>query len=162
MLTIRLRKTETGEERDYTDEYGSREQWEKSGGYIWMEGNFSCDCNRELFFCRAGDEDEPDPITAQCGDTRYRLVWVKDEGGEILYYAGKEAEAGRVPCPACGGRGRTQRMMVGGIALGSDTPNAHEVGGGPCPTCYGTGTISERNQGDTGTPIPNPGEGVDA
>ena len=45
--------------------------WDVAADYLWTEGNFACDCNRELQFCRvAGTE----PTSLQCGDTRYELV----------------------------------------------------------------------------------------
>lgn len=42
-------------------------------GFAWTEGNYGCDCNRELFFCRAADEDEPDE--PECGDAvRFKML----------------------------------------------------------------------------------------
>lgn len=56
---------------------------DNDGLFIWEEGNFSCDCNRELFFRRAGERPEID--NPECGDTRYRIQ-IKDAAtGEVLY-----------------------------------------------------------------------------
>jgi hypothetical protein len=37
--------------------------------YVWIEGNYACDCNRRLFMARALGEPEPDHETLKCGDT---------------------------------------------------------------------------------------------
>lgn len=50
--------------------------------YNWREGNWGCDCNRYLFFCRAiGEEEEDDH---PCGDHRYAAK-VVSLTGEILF-----------------------------------------------------------------------------
>lgn len=51
--------------------------------YWWKEGNASCDCNRELFFVRARNEDDPDE--AECGDGRFSVRLSDADTGEILY-----------------------------------------------------------------------------
>lgn len=43
--------------------------------YMWTEGNYSCDCNRAIFF---GDCDcEEDPCPHVCGETAYsaKVEW---------------------------------------------------------------------------------------
>lgn len=63
------------------------ELWDYYGDFIWSDGNFACDCNRYLFFCRAAgepeDDDEEGPEHA-CGDERYS-VRLTDEAGNVLY-----------------------------------------------------------------------------
>jgi hypothetical protein len=59
------------------------EDFEWLGEYIWAEGNFSCDCNRGLFFDRAGG-DEPEWAAHDCGETGYSIR-ICDEDGNILY-----------------------------------------------------------------------------
>jgi hypothetical protein len=57
---------------------------EESFFFLWTEGNYSCDCNRDLFFHRVSQPDyyEDHP----CGDSEYRLNWVRDlSTGEVLY-----------------------------------------------------------------------------
>jgi hypothetical protein len=44
------------------------------GDYIWAMGNYSCDCNRAIFF---GDECE------ECGDGKFSIRIVSD--GELVY-----------------------------------------------------------------------------
>ncbi len=49
--------------------------------YLWEEGNYSCDCNRELFYCRAiGVKKDLDSV--ECGHGRYR-IWVVENGEKI-------------------------------------------------------------------------------
>lgn len=75
---VRIRKNSTGEERDYefpklTWEFPS----ENGSGsmFIWTEGNFSCDCNRYLFFERAGGNPaDPDETEDRCGDDAYTVL----------------------------------------------------------------------------------------
>lgn len=62
--------------------------------YIWSEGNYSCDCNRSLFFQRASGKDEmavlksdsndPDYSDCNVGSNRF-LIKVMDEQGTVLY-----------------------------------------------------------------------------
>jgi hypothetical protein len=57
----------TGETRIYEDEYEYSE-------FMWTEGNYSCDCNRHLFFERAiGNEPEED---MPCGNTLYKAIYL--------------------------------------------------------------------------------------
>ena len=51
--------------------------------FIWEEGNFSCDCNRELFFLRAGQEPEHDEV--ECGADRYAVELVNPKDGRVFY-----------------------------------------------------------------------------
>lgn len=53
--------------------------------YIWLDGNFSCDCNRRLFFLRAGGSDMA-PMDSRCGDCEYDVdKIVRVDNGELLY-----------------------------------------------------------------------------
>lgn len=55
-------KNETGEARTYATEFSD----DRGVVYMFQDGNYSCDCNRHLFWHRAnGDEPEDD---APCGD----------------------------------------------------------------------------------------------
>ena len=82
---VLIRKNSTGEIRRYRMEDCA---WEKdsqeSGGtmWVWMEGNFSCDCNRELFFMRAAGEEDPE--NHDCGDSRFDLMeFILPDGSHI-------------------------------------------------------------------------------
>src|SRR4051812_5803648 len=61
MFKILLRNNDTGEERLYVDDG----DWTETTEFTWVEGNYSCDCNRSLFFARAAGE--PDDVSAPCG-----------------------------------------------------------------------------------------------
>ena len=52
--------------------------------YIWSEGNYSCDCNRELFFARGRGEPEPANENLRCTDGRF-LVLVVAEDGSVVF-----------------------------------------------------------------------------
>jgi hypothetical protein len=62
--------------------------------FIWSEGNYSCDCNRSLFFQRASGKDEmkvlesgpEDPDYSDCnvGPNRFHIT-IRDEEGKVLY-----------------------------------------------------------------------------
>jgi hypothetical protein len=87
--TISITHVKSGETRSYED------TWHDAGVYMWGDGNYSCDCNRELFFEQAGspledDDDDDEGETPHCGETRYR-VKIVDPDGAVLY----EDEAGR-------------------------------------------------------------------
>jgi len=69
--------TKTGETREY-DAGEVHEAIE----FLWNEGNYSCDCNRAIFFDVAGGGDgNPEQ---QCGLERYIVKLVSDDGEIIL------------------------------------------------------------------------------
>lgn len=47
----------------------------------WAYGNMSCDCNRELEFARAANEDEPD---VTCSDGRFLVTRFELPDGRII------------------------------------------------------------------------------
>jgi hypothetical protein len=86
-LKARLLCVATGEIREYTmiDEYETEADWQgMNHSYQWgPDGNYGCDCNRELFFLRANDEPEPDG-DGRCGESRYRLLGLFADG-DLVY-----------------------------------------------------------------------------
>ena len=75
----------TGEHR----EVAQVERWaceDDATEFLWTDGNYGCDCNRYLFFCRAAGASEDDP--PDCGETRFRLT-VQDAAGITVF---EEAE----------------------------------------------------------------------
>lgn len=86
-VTVRLRKTETGEVREYRTE-----ECEDGVGYQWTDGNYGCDCNRERFFLRAGGEedvaDEALHAQGRCSTGRYVVESITKESGEVIYRDG--------------------------------------------------------------------------
>jgi hypothetical protein len=51
-------------------------EWEEGSNFQWTEGNYGCDCNRELFFERAAGLD-PDVMSATCGTDRYSVEHIE-------------------------------------------------------------------------------------
>lgn len=74
-ITARLRKESTGEIRPYTYTIPGNPD---GTFYLWTEGNYSCDCNRELFWTNH-NPNCPNP----CGDERYTLVGLTLDGVEV-------------------------------------------------------------------------------
>src|SRR5689334_15778879 len=87
-IDITILDTTTGERVTYRDEDGGYEDPDNPGefaDFIWREGNFSCDCNRSLFFRLAKGEDV-DTMDATCGDGRYVVEQiVRVSNGEVVY-----------------------------------------------------------------------------
>lgn len=85
--------------------------WEPHSEYLWLDGgNYSCDCNRHLFFkwsggADASDEDDEFP----CGETAYSVVKIVfPDGSEVPpddqealteWLAGWQAWEDRKPAP---------------------------------------------------------------
>jgi len=80
-----IRNNETGEIREYeTDEIldlGS----EHPNIFNWEENNFSCDCNRLLFFKRAGNEKSEDDWDVQCSDGKFSVNLKNKKDGKVYY-----------------------------------------------------------------------------
>jgi hypothetical protein len=77
---VHITDTATGDTRIMRFE----RSWEDHYDYLWSEGNYSCDCNRNIFFCRAASRDEPDDEDIECGEGRF-LVRITDDSGAQLY-----------------------------------------------------------------------------
>ena len=80
MLKISIKCNNTGEIRNFYDSDPIDEDLE-SYLFLWEEGNFSCDCNRCLFFKRVNNELEDE---ASCGDEQYS-VNIYDENDKCIY-----------------------------------------------------------------------------
>jgi hypothetical protein len=78
-----IRDNRTGEVRRANDEAILNEETGEPSTYIWSDGNFSCDCNRQLFFWRAGGED--DTREHQCGHERFSVRLINPETGRVFY-----------------------------------------------------------------------------
>lgn len=73
-VLVHIRKNDTGEIRIYRDWLYLDEDG-LPDVFIWEDGNYSCDCNRHLFFSRAHAYNEnikwePEP---DCGNTEYSV-----------------------------------------------------------------------------------------
>ena len=70
-MKLRIRREADGAVREIDAEMPS--DWDEDGDFIWTEGNYACDCNRFLFFERAGGR-EPGDDEGPCGHTGYTLL----------------------------------------------------------------------------------------
>jgi hypothetical protein len=69
--------------------------WELDDFCCWSEGNFSCDCNREMFWYESGGELDPDN---ECTRGRYTVV-CRSMSGEVLHWDGMGVATLPVPLP---------------------------------------------------------------
>lgn len=85
-VVVSIRLNETGEIRQHSTSVMNYENGSPCT-YMWEEGNFSCDCNRGIFWWEAGeDENEVEPELEElcCGDTKYS-VSIATTDGTIIY-----------------------------------------------------------------------------
>ena len=85
---IEIRQNETGEVRTFVDNHDWEEPPDGDREFLWGEGNYSCDCNRELFFLRVKNEDEPLGEESRCGIERFSVRITNSETQELLYQDG--------------------------------------------------------------------------
>ena len=80
-IRVEIVKNETGEAVSYMDEtlYNGLE----SLLWVWTDGNFSCDCNRRIFFQREKGEKYDDD--SECTDGEYSIRIINPKNGEVLY-----------------------------------------------------------------------------
>jgi hypothetical protein len=72
---VYIRRNADGETRRFAFDY--------YGYYTWEEGNYSCDCNRALFFARAKGEE--DPQNRPCGEEAYSVQIIAADDSRELY-----------------------------------------------------------------------------
>lgn len=69
--------------------YVRDEGWEFDPVFLWSDGNYSCNCNRDLFFNRATNPEynHEDDDARNCDDfDEYRVNWIKNlETGRVIY-----------------------------------------------------------------------------
>lgn len=69
---VAIRLNATGEVRMYRYDMA----WDDGAHWMWTDGNFACDCNRDLFFRRAvGDYDWPEDLP--CGSAKYYCLYAE-------------------------------------------------------------------------------------
>lgn len=76
-----IRKKETGEIHNvdtnvFIDDDGH------ASPYIWRDGNFSCDCNRDIFFLGSMSDNEK---AHPCGEGKYSVNLKSEKTGEYFY-----------------------------------------------------------------------------
>lgn len=66
---IAILNNKTGEVRIHHSDFS----WEEASEFIWIEGNYACDCNRHLFFEKSIGNN---PVTSnvECGDSKYTAI----------------------------------------------------------------------------------------
>ena len=79
---IQIRKNDTGETFVYEDDVLWDEEKDCLSVFIWTDGNFSCDCNRKIFFDNIGYQDQDD---APCGEGAYSVNIIDPVTGKFLY-----------------------------------------------------------------------------
>ena len=79
--TATIRDTRTGEtvRRRYDDL-----EWDENSEPWWGNGNFSCDCNRQLEFRRAKGEN-PGLDSTECGEGRFKVLAIVLDDGQTVY-----------------------------------------------------------------------------
>lgn len=82
-IIAHIKDNDTGEIRKYETDAIYDEESEMPSIFIWEEGNFSCDCNRHLFFRRA--KNEQDDFGFECGHSRYSVNLQNPKTGEYFY-----------------------------------------------------------------------------
>jgi hypothetical protein len=74
---VLLRDNQTNKEQWYVNE----SPWGEGSYFLWTEGNYSCDCNRHIFFEIAADRDTGD---CPCGEIRYTAICAEANGERII------------------------------------------------------------------------------
>jgi hypothetical protein len=100
----RIRENATGiiRETESTLGFGVEGYEGRPFDYCWTEGNFSCDCNRYLFFRRAAGEDDGEDFP--CSDDRFAVQLVNPKDGKVFYDEFDDAalaaktQEGQEPC----------------------------------------------------------------
>lgn len=82
-VVARIRKNATGEIQEYSDYLQLREGESAPRTFTWEDGNYECDCNRELFFERAKGNDAWEDI--ECSEGRFSVNLVNPKNGEVFY-----------------------------------------------------------------------------
>ena len=82
-VMVTLRRVSDGLERTFSDD----SVWLDDDGipscYQWTDGNYGCDCNREIFFERAAGVEVLDEGNPPCTHGRY-LARIVDGSGNVL------------------------------------------------------------------------------
>lgn len=80
-----IKNNETGEIVEYESDEILENGESVPNVFNWEENNFSCDCNRFVFFCRAkglGFDIEKD---SKCSDGKYSVNLKNKKNGEVYY-----------------------------------------------------------------------------
>ena len=83
LVTVEIARVSDGLMRAMRDELVLDDDG-KPDAWVWSDGNYQCDCNRQIFFERAGGSAVDSLVHFECGDSRY-LVRVMLDDGTVLY-----------------------------------------------------------------------------
>jgi hypothetical protein len=81
-LRVQILNTKTQEVVECSEKGIFNKHEGKVSLYIWKEGNYSCDCNRELMFERAKGTPE-DELNTTCGKGKYLVNIFTTKGKQI-------------------------------------------------------------------------------
>jgi hypothetical protein len=80
-----IRNNETGEIREYETHEILEIGDEHPSVFNWEENNYSCDCNRRLFFKRANNEETNDDWNVECSDGKFSVNLKNKKDGKVYY-----------------------------------------------------------------------------
>ena len=99
--TVSITRVRDNQTVEFTEDFTIRDNskhdwsdWQSTLVFMWAEGNYSCNCNRFLFFERAlGKTEEEiskfDPNGDDFGTCdvyeKYKVNFIKDKDGKVLY-----------------------------------------------------------------------------
>lgn len=96
-IDFTIRQNSTGKTRVFTDTYDDDYPLH-TVEFLWSEGNYSCDCNRAIFFHNWGPESDD----RTCGHTDYAVMLaVVRETGQVIcrYSVDEDGEDWTTPDP---------------------------------------------------------------
>jgi hypothetical protein len=86
-IIARIRNNATGEVREYNGSNAILDDGQaEPSEWIWSGGNYSCDCNRRLFFGYAAGEKPGDIDDDNCGDGKFSVQVLNPVDGRAYYY----------------------------------------------------------------------------
>lgn len=85
-VTIPIYDTETNETRLHVEE--CEPEWIEGLRLSWISGNYSCDCNRSLFFARCSDPEIGVDEHGDCSEGRYVCPAAFLEDGTVVVLDG--------------------------------------------------------------------------
>ncbi len=82
-VVARIRNNRTGEVREMKDWLFLDEGGDTPNTYTWVDGNYGCDCNRGIFFRRAGGEEGEWEV--ECSEGKFSVNLVNPETGGVFH-----------------------------------------------------------------------------
>lgn len=84
---VEIRNNSTSEVREYETDSILKNGEKHPSTFIWEDDNYACDCNRELFFRYANDEEVSDEEfdNLECSEKRYSVNLKNKKDGKTYY-----------------------------------------------------------------------------